>query len=95
MNQKDDIYFMNAYQNAESREILLRQLIKQRKHAGIGLLFVLPVLIVLMILLFFTKDDSPAIGSIMLVTMINFGIFVHSDLKIKILLTQNQTRPIE
>jgi hypothetical protein len=47
-----------------------------------------------MILLFFTRDNSPALGCIMFVTMINFIFLVHSDLKIKILLTQKETTPI-
>ena len=95
MNQKDDIYFMNAYQNSGSREILLRQLVKQRKYAGISLLFIFPILMILIITLFFTRDDSPALGCILFVTMINFIFLVHSDLKIKILLTQKESAPIE
>jgi len=95
MNPKDDIHFLRAYQNTKEREILLRQLIKQRKLTRIVLIFLFSMIVILIFLQIFTKDSTPVMASTMFVTMVNFGIFVHTDLKIKILLTQKETTPIE
>jgi len=95
MNPKDDIDFLRAYQNTKEREILLRQLIKQRKLTRTTLVFLFFIIVILIFLQIFTKDSTPVMASTMFVTMVNFGLFVHTDLKIKILLTQQQGTPIE
>jgi len=89
MNAKDDARFVQAYRDAGIRAIEMRRLKKARQSMRIATFVNFPVLMLMIFLQFFTEMNSSVIAIFVFVTLVNFALLLHMDLRIKILSTQD------
>ena len=87
MNKKDDNQFTEALQNAESRDAILKQLIRQRRILKVCVLSLIAI-ISIGYLLYVIMRIEPLPSSIIFICAIGLFQLSQVDTKIKILLSK-------